>query len=56
MFGLVQAMELHSMKFANNIIRAFGKDEGLKDVEIHRNAFFRDKRGNIWFGTNQGST
>jgi ligand-binding sensor domain-containing protein len=35
-------------------ITTFGKNEGFKGVETNQNAFYRDKNGNMWFGTIQG--
>ncbi|MGB0522584.1 MAG: ligand-binding sensor domain-containing protein [Flammeovirgaceae bacterium] len=39
----------------NNILRTFGKSEGLGDLEIHPNSFFKDQQQHIWFGTNKGT-
>jgi len=35
-------------------IKHFGKDDGLKGVECNRNSQFKDRDGNLWFGTIKG--
>ncbi len=36
--------------------RHYGKNEGFAGIEVYRNACFKDKNGNLWFGTVNGAT
>lgn len=42
--------------FAVEEIRHYGKNEGFTGVEVYRNACFKDKNNNLWFGTVNGAT
>jgi len=37
-------------------LKHYGKEEGLKGVECNSNATYKDKEGNLWFGTIKGVT
>lgn len=52
-FGSSNGIAKYDLK--NNILRTFGKSEGLEDLEIQPSSFYKDKQENIWFGTNQGA-
>jgi len=42
--------------YTNNkiILKHYGKEDGFLGVECNRNASFKDKNGNLWFGTVNG--
>lgn len=43
------------MDLGNYSIRHYGRDEGLPNADFNRNAVYRDKANNIWFGTGNGA-
>ncbi|MBL4654658.1 MAG: SpoIIE family protein phosphatase, partial [Bacteroidia bacterium] len=38
-----------------NIITHYGKNEGFRGIETNQGAAYRDKKGNLWFGTIMGA-
>jgi len=45
-------------KFNNGarvILNHYGRDEGFSGIECNTNAYYKDKDGNIWFGTIKGA-
>lgn len=43
------------MDLGNYSIRHYGRDEGLPNTDFNRNAVYRDRENNIWFGTEEGA-
>lgn len=53
----IDRIDLQVYHSGNKIeIKHYGKDDGLKGVECNKNAQFKDKDGNLWFGTIKGVT
>ncbi|MFK7925273.1 MAG: two-component regulator propeller domain-containing protein, partial [Bacteroidia bacterium] len=56
--GTEKGVERASLDPDRNVIelKAFGRAEGFKGVEVCQNAFYQDKEGHLWFGTVNGLT
>ncbi len=41
-------------KLGKDAVRVFTKEDGLPNTELNQGSAYRDKKGNLWFGTQKG--